>query len=714
MKESKAFKLISLALSFLLIFQQSGFAQAAAQLDLAGHLAQMHKAMVVDKFRPLHLRFFSYDTQNDHFEMFLDKSGVKDIKEAKLREEGKELLKYFLIGISLPNESFWVNLRPDSPDKIIDPQLARTDIGKILLEADVQLKQDTALATSPDRPEGREYWNKLYAKAGELFGSENITIPTLTRPWIVPGEVIIRQTEGSVYVYKATLKVMLEEDYLKDRPTVPNNSETVSALNWKQFRFSDQRLKELNTYSTQLIKELIIPKLTQEVNSSKRYAALRQVFYSLILARWFKQSFAGKSGLYPQMINRGDLTDLTSQTPWSKDTYFKQYQKSFKDGAYNFSESVYTPFSAAGGSAFGGGQVIRSYFSGGINWAGSSPIVSGGLSGASSAVEGALGADQNTVSLSARPTSRKIAPMPVPSRASSSVDPVSSGARALQKLRDSRQITVPVYRWLSGTEGEPVGAPIRQVEHFLNIGTITYDAEKDIWWFNEDSGGILRKGPDTSSPVTEKELIAKLENGDAVDRRISASALGRKAYSGQQLSPSAISALAKRLYDKEISVASNAEWALGEVIETSPQSALSPLLEVLLQPLMDEWWWRGREKAAWLLASIASRSGVLETEGIKKLISGLRQVLLEERELNLVDTPVVEALRRLLDNPEINWRELVKQDPEIKKIIGELANKRIDRITWDNAIIQHAFGRILNEIEQGSGGRPGASSPMEV
>jgi len=207
-------------------------------------------------------------TPNDRFEMFLDKSGAKDIKEAKLREEGKELLKYFLIGITLPNESFWVNLRPDSPDKIIDPQLARTDIGKILLEADVQLKQDTALATSPDRPEGREYWNKLYAKAGELFGSENITIPTLTRPWIVPGEVIIRQTEGSVYVYKATLKVMLEEDYLKDRPTVPNNSETVSALNWKQFRFSDQRLKELNTYSTQLIKELIIPKLTQEVNSS--------------------------------------------------------------------------------------------------------------------------------------------------------------------------------------------------------------------------------------------------------------------------------------------------------------------------------------------------------------------------------------------------------------------------------------------------------------
>jgi len=46
-------KLVSLMLSFLLLFQQSGFAQVAAQLDLAGHLAQLHQSITVDKFRPL-------------------------------------------------------------------------------------------------------------------------------------------------------------------------------------------------------------------------------------------------------------------------------------------------------------------------------------------------------------------------------------------------------------------------------------------------------------------------------------------------------------------------------------------------------------------------------------------------------------------------------------------------------------------------------------
>ncbi|HCD39330.1 MAG TPA: hypothetical protein DEQ77_11585, partial [Candidatus Omnitrophica bacterium] len=61
----------------------------------------------------------------------------------ELNNATKELLKYFFIGLSLPNDKFWVNLRPDSPDNIIDDDVAMTDIGRIFLEADVQLKKDT-------------------------------------------------------------------------------------------------------------------------------------------------------------------------------------------------------------------------------------------------------------------------------------------------------------------------------------------------------------------------------------------------------------------------------------------------------------------------------------------------------------------------------------------------------------------------------------------
>jgi hypothetical protein len=42
----------------------------------------------------------------------------------------KKLMEYFHIGLRLPNSSFWVNLRPDSPDRMIDPMLEKTDLGK--------------------------------------------------------------------------------------------------------------------------------------------------------------------------------------------------------------------------------------------------------------------------------------------------------------------------------------------------------------------------------------------------------------------------------------------------------------------------------------------------------------------------------------------------------------------------------------------------------
>ncbi|MDO8748260.1 MAG: hypothetical protein Q7J72_03980 [Candidatus Omnitrophota bacterium] len=366
-------KIISLALSVIFSVQTCGFAQVA-QLNLAGYLGQ--GAISLDRFRPAHLRYFSYESKTDNFQILVDKADEKGLSDIQVKEKADELMKYFRIGLSLPNEKFWVNLRPDAPEQIIDPELEKTDIGKVMLEADLNLKKDTSSFTSPQTKEGREYWDKLYKKAGELFGSENITIPTITRPWIVPGEIIVRESGSGAYIYKAALKVMLEQDHLKGSLT---------------YDFKDPRMKELNEYSSQLIRELIIPKLTKEVNRAKRYAALRQVFYSLVLSRWFKERFsraAGSRNLINDMagnqppfdfaqgkqasneltklIDSGNLSNLSSKQAWDKTTYFQAYQKSFKEGEYNLSEPVYTPT----------GQVIRRYMSGGTEFT-SSAIVTG-------------------------------------------------------------------------------------------------------------------------------------------------------------------------------------------------------------------------------------------------------------------------------------------------------------------------------------------------
>ena len=371
-------KIISIVVTIGLLFNQGGVIYAAGELNLSSYLSQLHTSLVKpDIFRPVHLRYFSYDSLNNSYKILLDKgdytkspshqdtpdasvgAGRSPEEDLVLKETAQELMDYFLIGVTLPNDTFWVNLRPDAPDTIIDPELETTDIGKIFLEADLQLKKDTASFTSPQTPEGKQYWDKLYKKAGELFGSENITIPTLTRPWIVPNEIIVRETDDSAYVYKATLKVLLEEDYLK--------SSQPSALSPQQYNFKDSRLKELNEYSTQLIRETIIPKLTREVNSSQRYAKLRQGYYSLILSRWFKARFNSKESQghqvtrsqgenYINLIDRRNLTNLTSEELWDKITYFNQYKDSFNKGEYNIKEPTFTAY----------GQSIRSYTSGGI------------------------------------------------------------------------------------------------------------------------------------------------------------------------------------------------------------------------------------------------------------------------------------------------------------------------------------------------------------
>ena len=350
-------KFISLLLCFLFIVQQTGFAagggtpadpigrgvaQVAGELNIAGYLSNLHNSFVPDKFRPLHLRYISYDSLNNNFKLLLDKGDTKNPKTQDIESTTKDLLSYFFTGLALPNDTFWVNLRPDSPNDIIDPLLAQTDVGRILLESDLQLKKDTARFTSPETPEGKEYWDKLYQKAGELFGSENITIPTLTRPWIVPDEIIIRESTDSAYVYKATLKVMLEQDYLKGDAT---------------YSFKDPKQKELNDYSSQLIRERILPKLIKEINNAKRYAPLRQVYYSLILAQWFKARNANKNTQYSRLIDRRDLSNLQSKTSYSVNTYFTAYKENFAKGEYNLSEPIQTPF----------GQTVRSYFSGGIS-----------------------------------------------------------------------------------------------------------------------------------------------------------------------------------------------------------------------------------------------------------------------------------------------------------------------------------------------------------
>ncbi len=333
-------KVISLTVALTLLIQQSGFAQS---VDLSQVVSQMMPGRFMqESYRPVHLRGLGLDESTGSFNVLIDKGSPRPVQgTGPTAVSTSKLITYFLTGLTLPNDVFWVNLRPDGEDNIIDPRLEDTDIGRIMLEADLTLKKETARYLSPQTSEGKVFWDKLYAQAARIFGSDSsaITIPTMVRPWIVPDEIILRESGTDAYIYKATLSVKLEQDHLK---------------NGGAYSFPDPRMKELNEYAAGLAREIIIPRLIKNVNSTKPYAQLRQVYYSLILAQWFKENYRGADSSYAGLIDSEDLTGLQSGETWSKTSYFESYKRSFNEGEY-------TSVAPAGLN-----ETSRTYISGGV------------------------------------------------------------------------------------------------------------------------------------------------------------------------------------------------------------------------------------------------------------------------------------------------------------------------------------------------------------
>ena len=253
-------------------------------------------------------------------------------------------VEFFFIGLSIPQEKLWVNLNPNEPGKIIDPSLRDTDLGKIILAADLRLKKDIAGITNPRTSKaGRLYWDKLYAKAQEL-GLED-KIPVANRVWIIPDVSQVRESEKEIKIINSPLKICLESEYLG------RGSETKSP-----------KQKELADYANRLLKELILPILAQKVNEQGGYSDLRGVYQALLLARWYKNN---SSGGEEQFLKRAAATvweDTSSGLTFRAENIYSEYLRSLKKGEYNFSESK------EGQLDFYLSVITRDYFSGGVDF----------------------------------------------------------------------------------------------------------------------------------------------------------------------------------------------------------------------------------------------------------------------------------------------------------------------------------------------------------
>ena len=293
-------------------------------------------------FEPVLIKGLSIHPEHPlEFDFIID-TGDTQLKDDALRQESGKLIKYFLAALTVPEQELWVNLSPYEKDRVIPRKFGETALGRDLLAQDYILKQLSASLIYPEEALGQDFWQKIYQKSMEVYGTTDIPVDTFHKVWIVPREAVVYEHWPNAFVIQSRLKVMLEEDYLAIK-----ENEGVSG---ERLAFKE------NEGVSQILRDLIIPQIEKEVNEGENFASLRQIYHAVILAKWFKknlkESLLGKVYVDQNKINGIDLEDKQV-----KEKIYQQYIEAFRKGVFDFIKEEYDPQAQ---------EVIpRKYFSGG-------------------------------------------------------------------------------------------------------------------------------------------------------------------------------------------------------------------------------------------------------------------------------------------------------------------------------------------------------------
>lgn len=276
------------------------------------------------------------------FDFILD-HGDSRLSPEQLNAESAKFIKYFMAGLTVPDEDQWVNLSPFEQDRVMTSALKQTDLGRDLLAQDYLLKQVSASLLYPDGETGKVFWQKIYAQAGRRLGTTAVPVATYNKVWIVPDTAVVYEDaqSGAAYVVESKLKVLLEEDYL--------------ALS-KQGGRTDSQAS--NALGSNILREVVLPVLNDEVNQGKNFAELRAIYNSLILAAWYKDNL--KDGILERLYRgKNKLAGIRIHDSDSAQKIYGRYVEAFKRGTHNFIKEEKDRVS--------GQSVPRKYFSGGAS-----------------------------------------------------------------------------------------------------------------------------------------------------------------------------------------------------------------------------------------------------------------------------------------------------------------------------------------------------------
>ena len=168
---------------------------------------------VTPAFTPVLIRGITVHPENQLLFDFIVDRGADHLDGDALKEESTKLIKYFMAALTVPDEELWVNLSPYEKDRIIPKGFGDTLMGQDLLAQDYILKQLTASMMYPEDELGQTFWNRVYAKAQEKYGTTDIPMNTFNKVWIVPEKAVVYEHGNSAFVGKSHLKGILESHY---------------------------------------------------------------------------------------------------------------------------------------------------------------------------------------------------------------------------------------------------------------------------------------------------------------------------------------------------------------------------------------------------------------------------------------------------------------------------------------------------------------------
>ncbi|MEI8012268.1 MAG: 4-alpha-glucanotransferase, partial [Candidatus Omnitrophota bacterium] len=263
------------------------------------------------------------------------------------RQESKKLVKYFMASLTVPEKEQWVNLSPYEKDRITGEGLGQTDMGRDMLAQDYILKQLSASLFYPEDDLGKSFWQRVYQKTAERFGSTDLPLDTFNKVWIMPDKAAVYEKGNRVFVVEQHLKVMLEQDYLALENSKANHAAVIPV------KGEDTAV---NGVMHDAVRAVLIPEIEKEVNTGKNFATLRQIYNSMILAVWYKKALR-ESLLGKVYVDRNKAAGIRVDDPAMRQKLYDRYLASFKAGVYNYIKDEVDPQSRE--------SLPRKYVSGG-------------------------------------------------------------------------------------------------------------------------------------------------------------------------------------------------------------------------------------------------------------------------------------------------------------------------------------------------------------